>query len=114
MPYIDKDSRRIVDDQINILIKTINNNFGEEEIEGVSNYTISKLLSGIFERGQWRYKKINRVMGVLSCISQEFYRRLAGPYEDEAIIKNGDIEYKKACCNKQKNFLDQLECSNNN
>jgi hypothetical protein len=33
--------------------------------------------------------------GVLENIKQEFYRRVAVPYEEEKIVKNGDIrEYK--------------------
>ena len=29
---------------------------------------------------------------MLECVKQEFYRRLASPYEDECISKNGDID----------------------
>jgi hypothetical protein len=37
------------------------------------------------------YKSINDVIGVLECVKQEFYRRIAVPYEDKKIEQNGDI-----------------------
>jgi len=30
-------------------------------------------------------------MGVLSAITEEFYRRKVAPYEDEKIVENGDV-----------------------
>jgi hypothetical protein len=39
----------------------------------------------------WRYKWINRAVGVLDCLKFEFYRRLAAPYEDKAVARNGDL-----------------------
>jgi hypothetical protein len=42
------------------------------------------------------YSKIAMATGVLENIKQEFYRRVASPYEDKKINENGDIrEYKK-------------------
>ena len=41
------------------------------------------------------YPKIAMVTGVLENIKQEYYRRVAEPYEDMKIRQNGDIkEYK--------------------
>jgi hypothetical protein len=37
------------------------------------------------------YATINDVMGALTGALQEFYRRAAAPYEDEAIDRNGDV-----------------------
>ena len=91
MPYIDAESRAIVDEQIKALVAKLDH-FTAEEIEGVLNYTITQILNARMTKdGRWRYKKINRVIGVLECIKLEFYRRLAGPYEDGAIQKNGDL-----------------------
>lgn len=30
-------------------------------------------------------------MGVLECVKQEYYRRVAIPYEDQAKERNGDV-----------------------
>jgi hypothetical protein len=46
--------------------------------------------------GNPSYVKIAMITGVLENIKQEFYRRVASPYEDKKILENGDIkEYKK-------------------
>jgi hypothetical protein len=54
------------------------------------NYTISRLVGAAFEE-QPRYHTIARVTGVLKNVADEFYRRIAAPYEDSAIEKNGDV-----------------------
>ena len=42
------------------------------------------------------YTKIAMITGVLENIKQEFYRRIAEPYENQKIVQNGDIkEYRK-------------------
>jgi len=89
MPYIDTDKREFVNPAISDLLGYLKQ-IPDEEIEGVLNYTITEILTTM-KRPIWRYKWINRVMGVLESVKFEFYRRLAGPYEDKAIEKNGDI-----------------------
>lgn len=39
-----------------------------------------------------RHLKRYDIVGALRCCELEIYRRLAGPYEDKAIEKNGDVE----------------------
>lgn len=97
MPYIKDELRSRVDEQVIALVESLQDqSLDESEIEGVLNYTITSLLDGIkpFGRG-WRYKYINRAIGVLECVKMEFYRRLVGPYEDVAKQKNGDINIYK-------------------
>ena len=63
-------------------------------ILGDINYCFSRVLSRVM--GSVSYSKIAMVTGVLENIKQEFYRRIAEPYENLKIIENGDIkEYKK-------------------
>ena len=46
--------------------------------------------------GQPSYSKIAMITGVVENIKQEFYRRVAEPYENIKIRSNGDIkEYSK-------------------
>lgn len=91
MPYIKEDYRNDLDAAINDLASRLAH-FPEYEIEGALNYTITSLLDNIKPlRSDWRYKYINRVLGTLEAVKLEFYRRLAGPYEDKAITKNGDL-----------------------
>lgn len=57
---------------------------------GELNYVLSAIL--------WRtdlgtgYEAVNAKLGVLSAVSQEFYRRVIAPYEDLKIAKNGDLD----------------------
>lgn len=103
MPYIAKPLRKKVDPAILSLIETLKD-FSPDEIEGVLNYSFSRILSSTLENqeGMWRYKWINRAIGVLECIKLEFYRRLAAPYEDIAMKKNSDINEYRSKKNRKK------------
>jgi hypothetical protein len=63
---------------------------------GELNYCMTQLLVGylknkVYKGGHYDYRRINEVMGVLECCKHEFYRRIAVPYEDDKIKKNGDV-----------------------
>ncbi len=58
---------------------------------GELNYTITRILLQYLERKGKNYAHINEIMGVLNCVTQEFYRRWAAPYEDQKIQENGDV-----------------------
>ena len=58
---------------------------------GELNYTITKMLLRYLKEKGKSYANINEIMGVLNCVTQEFYRRWAAPYEDEKIRENGDV-----------------------
>lgn len=92
MPYIENEQRERLKHSINLLVSQLDA-VDDEDIEGVMNYTITTLLTKRMkpETG-WRYKWINRTLGVIEAVKQEFYRRVASKYEDKAIEKNGDIE----------------------
>lgn len=87
MPYIAPDRRYKFDPSIEELqhqLQELGN------VEGDLNYVISRLIGSAFQN-ETRYHVIARVRGVLKDVGDEFYRRLGGPYEDQAIAKNGDI-----------------------
>jgi hypothetical protein len=95
MPYIEKNRRQALDKNISDLKGTLQ---GSKEmtpenlldIAGDINYCVTRLVAGLV--GTPSYKKIAIVTGVLQNINQEFYRRLAVPYEEEKMNSNGDIE----------------------
>ncbi len=87
MPYIAQDMRDKFDPSIEEL-QTQLHALGNSE--GDLNYIISRLIGSAFQ-DETRYHMIARVRGVLGDVGDEFYRRLAVPYEDMAIAKNGDI-----------------------
>ena len=87
MPYIRSESRvkyeKVLDELIGIL-----KSLPVEEVDGEVNYVITKMLKQVYPL---RYFNINRAMGVLECVKQEFYRRVAAPYEDKKIREAGDV-----------------------
>lgn len=58
---------------------------------GELNYAITKLCTDYLAAAGTSYGIINDVIGVLECAKQEFYRRVAVPYEDHKIKENGDV-----------------------
>lgn len=92
MPYIPPPNRAVLDTSIASIVNTLKKECNEETIEGSLNYTITSILNAMkLNSPTWRYKYINRVVGVLDCIKLEFYRRLAANYEDSAKETNGDL-----------------------
>ena len=80
-------------DRVGDLIEHIRTQFDPDELEGVCNYTISRIVAGVMKpKDGWRYKWLNRAYGTFLSAAAEFYRRLVVPYEDKCIDKNGDIQ----------------------
>ena len=110
MPYINEEQRKMVDNCINDIVVCIKttiitkeniNVFKMDKISnqdmltlcGVLNYVITRMCAKLIN--DVSYPKIAIITGVLENVKQEFYRRLAGPYEDQKILQNGDVaEYK--------------------
>jgi hypothetical protein len=111
MPYISEKNRKNLDDAIENLTNAIKKNgqyfvnthltedrsLSNEELTtvlGDINYCFSRILGDMM--GAISYPKIAMITGVLENIKQEYYRRIASPYEDKKIVENGDIkEYKR-------------------
>jgi len=100
MPYIDEEERLELDTQIDNMILAIrdnktnlNNPHDFSNYLGRINYCFSRIIYGVMR--DVSYRNIAMVTGVLENIKQEYYRRVAEPYEDMKIRQNGDIkEYK--------------------
>lgn len=92
MPYVKDDIRVQVDDAIYQLVDKLGE-IPAEEIEGAMNYTLTKVMLGAYEQahGRLRYKHLNSMMGILTCMTQELYRRVGTWYEELAMLKNGDV-----------------------
>lgn len=101
MPYIKEEERQELDVCIDSMIDCIyndktslNNPSDFKNYLGRINYCFSRVLAGLMREPS--YNKVAMITGVLENIKQEFYRRVASPYEDKKILENGDIkEYKK-------------------
>ena len=100
MPYINQEERQELDDTIALMVNCIKNNKTSlsnphdlKNYLGRLNYCFSRIANGVM--GDVSYSKIAMITGVLENIKQEFYRRVASPYENQKINQNGDIkEYK--------------------
>lgn len=87
MPYITQEDRKKIEPILGPLLDQIA--LGEFSHPGQINYVITKIIMATLERPS--YCDFNKVMGVLECVKQEFYRRAVGPYEDRKIRHNGDV-----------------------
>ena len=79
MPYIKTEQRQKLDKD------------PRPDDPGSLNYLLTRQLLSYLELKGKSYSTINEIMGVLNCVTQEFYRRWAAPYEDEKIRENGDV-----------------------
>lgn len=84
MPYIKKQDREFFN-------WTVLGDVPPIETAGELNYLITQLLRRYINDHGLRYEHINAAMGACSCAAQEFYRRVAVPYEDNKIAENGDV-----------------------
>lgn len=79
MPYISKELRAHLE------TGAVPNSPGE------LNYVFTMCINLYLDKHGLSYTKLNEVMGVLACVQQEVYRRLAVPYEDAKIVENGEV-----------------------
>ena len=87
MPYI-KPEKRVKYQKVLAELISMLKAVPAEEVDGEINYIVTKILKEIYPL---RYYHINKAIGVLECIKQEYYRRVAAPYEDTKIIESGDV-----------------------
>jgi hypothetical protein len=98
MPYIKPEDRVGLDPLIDQLAEKIvaqtKASGDDNAFAGFLNYTCTRLALKIIKLlfGKIRYKIIDAVTGVFKNVNDEFYRRLAAPYEDLQIINNGDVD----------------------
>ncbi|PIR70143.1 MAG: hypothetical protein COU46_03255 [Candidatus Niyogibacteria bacterium CG10_big_fil_rev_8_21_14_0_10_42_19] len=98
MPYINKKNRAELNPLIDQLSEKIANISKTEDHDaafaGLLNYTSTRLALKVVKLrfGKMRYWIVASLTGVFKNVSDEFYRRLASPYEDKQIEKNGDVD----------------------
>jgi hypothetical protein len=98
MPYISAQHRQELDPLIEALAARIVQEADkinqEAAFAGLLNYTCTCLALNIVRRrfGRLRYWLIALITGTFKNIADEFYRRLAAPYEDRQIAVNGDVD----------------------
>ncbi len=69
------------------------------ETPGELNYLFTREIVRYLQLNGVSYRVINDVLGALEGAKQEFYRRVAAPYEDKKIILNQPDPYEEILCN---------------
>lgn len=83
MPYIKKHEKKLLD-ELSLVSEAVST-------PGRLNYCITRLCITYLDTFGEKYLTINEIIGALECAKQEFYRRIAIPYEDIKIKENGDV-----------------------
>lgn len=91
MPYIKEEDRAKFNYHVDGLIIDLTAQYAlTGKASGDLNYCISRVVNALFERNKC-YQTANDILGVLTAVQLEFYRRKVAPYEDTKIKENGDI-----------------------
>jgi len=92
-PYIEEEKRKEFVEGIELIMEALRATPGRYDIHpGELNYVITRIiLSCIGEDFEGGYESMNKYIGVLECVKQEFYRRYIAEYEDEKKEENGDV-----------------------
>jgi hypothetical protein len=91
MPYINKEDREYISrdwliTQLALRIKEVPS--GKKK--GALNYVVSRIALQVFGKGG--YTEISDAIAALQDAADEIKRRKLAPYEDECILKNGDLD----------------------
>ncbi|TAK05519.1 MAG: hypothetical protein EPO39_10670 [Candidatus Manganitrophaceae bacterium] len=98
MPYIAPKARTQFDPLIDALAERIvaeaSADGNDAAFAGLLNYTCTRLALQVvrLQFGKMRYWLIALITGTFQNVAQEFYRRVAVPYEEKQIGKNGDVD----------------------
>lgn len=98
MPYIAQDDRKKLDPHIDALAEAIveraEANGHDAAFAGLVNYSVTCLAPKVLrlQFGAIRYWMIATLTGTFHNIADEFYRRIAVPYENKQIEKSGDVD----------------------
>lgn len=91
MPYVKLEARPQMDAIMDPVIDHIRS-LPMDEQDGALNYVFTRILKSVYPS---RYFHFNRALGVLSAVTQEYYRVVVGPYEDGKIRENGQVAPKE-------------------
>lgn len=97
MPYIAGDREEfdiIIDRLAEAIVRRAKAQGGEGAFAGLLNYTCTRLALKVvrLQFGALRYWLIAILTGTFKNIADEFYRRVAVPYEDQQMAKSGDVD----------------------
>lgn len=92
MPYIRTEKREVLDPTIAEMLnalRELESDDPENDMGGNLNYIITVLLKRCYGE---KYSEMAQAVSVLEMAKQEYYRKVAGPYEDQKEYDNGSVE----------------------
>lgn len=97
MPYIAGDRKEldvIIDRLAEAIVRRSEAQGGDGAFAGLLNYACTRLALKIvrLQFGALRYWLIAILTGTFKNIADEFYRRVAAPYEDKQMARSGDVD----------------------
>lgn len=93
MPYLGEETKKDIDEKhYGNEIYDRFSSMKPEELAGAINYLNFKIVRTWIKKNGKRYWILALIIGTLICCVIEIYRRIVAPYEDECIVKNGDVE----------------------
>ena len=98
MPYIPAEQRKtcdgLIDELAGRIVRLAQEDGSDGAFAGLLNYACTRLALQVVRRrfGRMRYWLIAILTGTFKNIADEFYRRLAVPYEDRQMAKSGDVD----------------------
>lgn len=94
MPYITQSNRDRLDAAVAELTSALQQIAAADDhptsYVGAVNYAITKTILGAFPDRE-NYGSINAAVGVLTCVREEYYRRVAAPYENQKTFDADDV-----------------------
>lgn len=91
MPYIVQSKRDLLDpiiSQVQDAVRQLESDDPLNDTGGNLNYLFSRILRQCYGK---KYSEMAEAVSVLEMAKQEYYRTVAGPYEDQKKFDNGDI-----------------------
>ena len=109
MPYIAGDRKELdvlIDRLAEAMVRRAEAQGGDGAFAGLLNYACTRLALKVvrLQFGAMRYWLIAILTGTFKNIADEFYRRVAVPYEGKQMIKNGDVDLYAEYCGEIENM----------
>ena len=97
MPYIAGDRRELdglIDRLAESIVRRVEGEGSEVAFAGLLNYACTRLALKVvrLKFGAMRYWLIAIITGIFTNIADEFYRRVAVPYENKQLARHGDVD----------------------
>ena len=89
MPYIIQQNRTVLEERLKPIL-----NLSRDLFAGELHYILTRIVDEYAHQvrvGGVCYDSIKDVLGTLEAVKQEFYRRVAAPYEDMKRNQNGEV-----------------------